>query len=918
MHRYWMAVVITLFAITALPSRTFAGDACTAWQTPTPLPRSGAASVYDTARQRVVVFGGRDDMGTLLSDVWEWDGLTWSARLTGGPLPRHMHALAYDSNRHRIVLFGGTTGPNECPGGFLRGSVTHFNDTWEFDGTHWELRTTSGPPPQFGHAMAYHSGRKCVVLYGANGETWEWSGEVWTQHLSSGPLLGPRERFGHGMAYDASRDRIVLFGGNPFPLADTWEWDGITWTQAAATDDGRAGPACGVRLAYDRDRGRVVRFGGIQATGDTYEWDSAHWTVLTTDGPGKQALHTFTYDDARRRMVLFGADTWEFDGISWLPRSPGRRAFAAMAYDPARMHTVLFGGRATSDFGDTWEWNGSSWRFADNGGTAPRAEHALAYDGAGVILFGGIGGCHSDFQPCDCCGTETMRWDGLQWHPVAEEGTTGNRWVGMSYDSGRERVVLYAGFPFLTAEPHHTWEWYGLSPEAEWQNIIINPTSPQPGYSAGHSLAFDSQRGETVLFGGWYYGPRPDVWEWNGKRWNRFEPSGIWPPLRYSAAMVYDDIRNRSIVFGGRGEQGPSDLLGDMWAWDGAGWTEITAGSARPRYGHTMVWDAQRGRMVMFGGYTAYPGNISADLWEFGESSPPIILDSPRSAIACPGSSITLWVTLAGADPSSAYQWRKDSTDIPGANSNALTFDQVSDTQAGTYDVVVSNVCASVLSNPVTVLVCDANDCCDTNADCDDGIFCNGTETCSPHGCCQAGESMCCAGQSCNPVTGLCEFEAPCDCDCDCDCVADPDDACPCTPAQMGVDSSGRPLGDVDGDCDVDLVDFHIMQGNFTGFVNPACPDNVCGLGENCSNCPQDCPCLSGEACHNCSCVVIPPCPDGVCGMGENCSTCPQDCTCAAGFQCNLASCVAIVGCPDGACRAYPKTSFSNRIAQLK
>ncbi len=56
-------------------------------------------------------------------------------------------------------------------------------------------------------------------------------------------------------------------------------------------------------------------------------------------------------------------------------------------------------------------------------------------------------------------------------------------------------------------------------------------------------------------------------------------------------------------------------------------------------------------------------------------------------------------------------------------------------------------------------------------------------------------------------------------------CAGDPDhdgvigcdDICPSTSAPAGVDSQGRPLGDLDEDCDVDLTDFRIMQVNFSG-----------------------------------------------------------------------------------------------------
>ncbi len=198
--------------------------------------------------------------------------------------------------------------------------------------------------------------------------------------------------------------------------------------------------------------------------------------------------------------------------------------------------------------------------------------------------------------------------------------------------------------------------------------------------------------------------------------------------------------------------------------------------------------------------------------------------------------------------------------------------------------------------------LCEPEQCCETDADCDDGIYCNGAETCQSNGCCQIGSPVCCPSQSCNEESHVCEIDPPCDCDCDCDCVLDEDDVCPCVIAPMGVDSFGRPLGDLDGDCDVDLDDFWILQGNFAGVVAPTCPDGACGLGENCSNCPQDCPCPFGQECKLCTCIDIPPCPDGVCEADENCSICAQDCPCPSGEQCQNGSCITAPTCPNSVC----------------
>ena len=82
------------------------------------------------------------------------------------PSIRDSHAMAYDSARGVTVMFGGA-------------SPSFNNETWEWDGTHWTMRTNTGPSPHSGAAMVYDSVRNVTVLFGGdgssgyNGETWE-------------------------------------------------------------------------------------------------------------------------------------------------------------------------------------------------------------------------------------------------------------------------------------------------------------------------------------------------------------------------------------------------------------------------------------------------------------------------------------------------------------------------------------------------------------------------------------------------------------------------------------------------------------------------------------------------------------------------------------------------------------------------
>jgi hypothetical protein len=178
---------------------------------------------YDSARQRVVLFGGYNNNVGRFGDTWEWDGETWTQVSTTGPSARYWHAMAYDSARQRVVLFGG-------------GSNGSLRDTWEWDGATWIQVPTTGPSARYSHAMAYDSARGRVVLFGGYGrrddgnyarfgDTWEWDGDNWIQVSTSGPSA----RYSHAMAYDSARGRTFLFGGARSAydlLYDTWEYIG--------------------------------------------------------------------------------------------------------------------------------------------------------------------------------------------------------------------------------------------------------------------------------------------------------------------------------------------------------------------------------------------------------------------------------------------------------------------------------------------------------------------------------------------------------------------------------------------------------------------------------------------------------------------------------------------------------------------
>ena len=185
-----------------------------------PPARVVPAMAYDSARGRVVLFGGRR-RGGLLADTWEWDGTTWVEKTPAtSPPARDGHAMAYDSARGRVVLFGGYRRH--------RLSRRHL-------GVGRDNLDPAGRPPRarrraIGHAMAYDSARGASCSSGATGnsgllaDTWEWDGNTWVEN---NPRPSPPARAYHAIVYDSARGRLVLFGGfigSIFCVDDTWEY----------------------------------------------------------------------------------------------------------------------------------------------------------------------------------------------------------------------------------------------------------------------------------------------------------------------------------------------------------------------------------------------------------------------------------------------------------------------------------------------------------------------------------------------------------------------------------------------------------------------------------------------------------------------------------------------------------------------
>lgn len=213
----------------------------------------GHAMVYDAAHDQIVLFGGCPPSGEPSAATWIWNGSDWiQLHPQHSPDARMNHVMAYNPDTGKTLMYGGTTLVN------AQGAVSYpdLADTWEWDGTDWTRKSgAAAPPARDGAAMAYDAARKEMVLFGGGqdiysataeiyfNDTWAWNGTQWQQKTTAAK---PSPRYAPRMAYDPILGQIVLIGGYgpkgldtvpPSAYAfdyheETWIWDGTAWTQA--------------------------------------------------------------------------------------------------------------------------------------------------------------------------------------------------------------------------------------------------------------------------------------------------------------------------------------------------------------------------------------------------------------------------------------------------------------------------------------------------------------------------------------------------------------------------------------------------------------------------------------------------------------------------------------------------------------
>jgi hypothetical protein len=144
------------------------------------------------------------------------------------------------------------------------------------------------------------------------------------------------------------------------------------------------------------------------------------------------------------------------------------------------------------------------------------------------------------------------------------------------------------------------------------------------GELTGFQMAYDSEDGYVLLFGGCFGTPFPalngcanpsnETWSFSNGTWSQLQPTDS-PPGRYFAMMADDPTAGYVVLFGGANGSG---LLNDTWAFSDGNWVPLHPSHSPPALEEAgAAYDRNSSEVVLFGGLTTGALNASYETWTF-------------------------------------------------------------------------------------------------------------------------------------------------------------------------------------------------------------------------------------------------------------------------------------------------------------
>ncbi|MHA2107606.1 MAG: Kelch repeat-containing protein [Candidatus Hodarchaeales archaeon] len=152
---------------------------------------------------------------------------------------------------------------------------------------------------------------------------------------------------------------------------------------------------------------------------------------------------------------------------------------------------------------------------------------------------------------------------------------------------------------------------------------LPNSTYTVPSNRYGHGMVFDNINERVLLFGGVVNTEGVSTWHSN-ETWSFTSDNNSWrllstitnPGLIAHHSMVYDFFHRKIICFGGLSEG--SEVLNETWLFDcdTNEWIEVTPQiSPPPRSDASMYYDSMNQKIVLFGGFGGESLYYLGDLW---------------------------------------------------------------------------------------------------------------------------------------------------------------------------------------------------------------------------------------------------------------------------------------------------------------
>jgi len=596
--------------------------------------------VFDTERNRLIVFGGFSELGGANPElVWEWDPTTgdWSS-LTAtaigglGVVPR---SVVWDSSRHRVI---GLTSSEAYDAQLA---------VWDPNAERWSPLLGSGMDAIVfdSPALAYRPETDTVLIWG-DGLAYSYNLTTSTIEVFPPELIGSAPAIDHAprevapIVYDEANQRMLsLWEGGLFALDGTG-WHNVT---PGGTDHISPSRRRGYAVATHTGRESVLLFGGrnqeqaalnILMPG-TWEWDGALWQRRPSAvEPPPRMLHDMAYHPAADQVVLFGgedadgtclADTWVWSDGAWsdvtstVGDQPLPSRDHAMAWDPTSGMVLMFGGRncdntAKETRSDLWGWDGMAWQRVTATGMPPAGRHGhdMTTTDTGLALVGG-----SDWTvPTNLGEVWTFANGAWTFVRATQTGTGGPAWSGAASWDSTDHNLLY--FHDQVVDALRGNQWFTVRDNASEQNAslfgLARMWPANGGLQSAHEVAEVPWLGAHLYWNWENFTSRTVLWDGT---WREVTPALSTIPVDVPVPQVaepefigaWDPMRDKVVLY-----RLPlsASVPGRTWVYDvpAATWTETTpewrdvayldtlAGFPDVRRGASMVWDGRELRIM--------------------------------------------------------------------------------------------------------------------------------------------------------------------------------------------------------------------------------------------------------------------------------------------------------------------------------